>query len=510
MPPGHEQAWADALAQEHLHQRELLAALRDELGTFARECASALTALDAYAGLAGVTEILTTAQTTFGHAKLALEIRRRLDGDEDAQLVDLYEKVAGGEDVPPALVRHASDLLAAGTKRSDRQLLLAVATASGARAQIEELLGPAPWAAMAALEPLARWVRTGERARGDLAQVLTATAELGAGREAAAAGEAAALTDSLREAIEHVEGAARAVRGGTLDAVLREARVQLHGDLDRLGEIHEGASEASAEWRAARHVEHAELSEEVHVKLERIERVRGILLRLLPNLQLITRALGVVQRLHAVEGRLDSEPAAVVSAAQSSLVLDLSDLWGGVFAAPRPAGARWLSRRTKWIAGVAALIVAAVVGIALGAGGSTKPKPVVIETSTSPTTTAAPAAATVGAKPDLLPVQAVFDPNRRATFYTVGIQQGGEAVQTYRWALATPPGNPTCNRFAPVPGRPNEAVWHHADTDGCTHNGIQHDGTVHVTVLTAHWSCEESFFGTLTRTGSPNARCTRR
>jgi len=511
MPPGHEQAWTDALAQEHLHQRELLAALREELGTFARECASALTALDAYIGLAGVTEILTTAQTTFGHAKLALEVGRRLDDDEDAQLVDLYEKVAGGEDVPPALVRHASELLAAGTKRSDRQLLLAVASASGARTQIEELLGPAPSAAIAALEPLARWVRTGERTSSDLAQVLAATAALGAGSEVAAAGDAAALTDSLREAVEHVEGAAKAVREGTLDAVLREARVQLQEDLDRLREIHEGAVEAPAEWRAARKAEHAELSDEVHVKLERIERIRGLLLRLLPNLQVITRTLAVVRRLHAVEGRLDSEPAAAVSAARSSLVLDLSDLWGGVFgAAPRAAGAPRLARRTKWIAAVAALVAAAIVGIALGSGGSTKPKPVVIETSTSPTTTTAPAAATVGAKPDLLPVQAVFDPNRRATFYTVGIQQGGEPVQTYRWALTTPPGNPTCNRFAPVPGRPNEAVWHHADTDGCTHNGIQHDGTVHVTVLTAHWSCEESFFGTLTRTGSPNARCTRR
>jgi hypothetical protein len=107
-------------------------------------------------------------------------------------------------------------------------------------------------------------------------------------------------------------------------------------------------------------------------------------------------------------------------------------------------------------------------------------------------------------------VKAVFDPSQRATFYTVGIEQGGEAVQTYRWALTTPPGNPTCNKFAPVPDKPNEAVWHHADTDGCTHNGIQHDGTVRLTVLTAHWSCTESFFGTLTRTGSPNAQCTRR
>lgn len=40
----HEQAWAEALAEEHGHQQELLATLRNELGTFARECASALTA----------------------------------------------------------------------------------------------------------------------------------------------------------------------------------------------------------------------------------------------------------------------------------------------------------------------------------------------------------------------------------------------------------------------------------------------------------------------------------
>jgi hypothetical protein len=511
VPPGHEQAWSDALAQEHLHQRELLAALRDELGTFARECASALTALDAYIGLAGVTEILSTAQTSVAHAKLVLEVGRRLHGAEDTQLIDLYEKVAGGEDVPPALVRHASDLVASGAKRSDRQLLEAVATASGARAQIEELLGPAPWAALAALKPLARWVRSGETARGDLAQVLTATATLGAGSDTAAAGDAAALTDSLREAVEHVEGAAKSVREGKLDAVMREARVQLQGDLDRLREIHEGAGDAPAEWRAARKVEHAELTEEVRVKLDRIERIRGILFRLLPHLQVITRALGVVQRLHALEGRLEPEPAAAVVAAQSSLVLHLSDLWGGVFGdAPHAAGARRISRRTKWIAAAAALVILVIVGVALGSGGSKKPKPVVIETSTLPTTTTTPAAPTVGPKPTLLPVKAVFDPNQRATFYTVGIEQGGEPVLTYRWALTTPPGNPTCNKFAPIPGKPNEAVWHHADTDGCTHNGIQHDGTVHVTVLTAHWSCVESFFGTLTRTGSPNAQCTRR
>jgi hypothetical protein len=519
VPAAHEQAWSDALAQEHLHQRELLATLKDELGTFARECAAALTALDAYVGLAGVTEILTVAQTSVAHAKLALEVGRRLGGSEDPQLVDLYDTVADGHDVPPPLVRHANDLLAAGPKRSDRELLQAVVSASGASGQIEALVGPAPWAAIAALKPLAKWIRAGDRddllksAPGDLAQVLAGAATLGAGAETAAAGDAAALTQSLREAAEHVEGAAKSVSEGKLEAVLREARATLEADLDQLRSIHENATEATDEWRAARKAEHAELTEEVRVKLEKIERIRGVLLRLLPNLQAITRSLAVVQRLHSLEGRLDPAPAAAVVAAQSSLALDSSALWSELFAGgARAPAVRRLSRRTRWIAaGAAVILVGAIVGIALAAGGSTKPKPVVIETTAAapvapPTTTSA----SVGSRPSMLPVSAVFDPSRRETLYTVGVEQAGEPVVTYTWSLTTPPGNPSCDKFAAVPGKPSEAIWHHADTDGCTHNGIQHDGTVHVTVLTAHWACKESFFGTLTRQGSPNETCARR
>jgi hypothetical protein len=519
VPAAHEQAWSDALAQEHLHQRELLATLRGELGTFARECASALTALDAYVGLAGVTEILTTAQTSVAHARLALDIGRRVNGGEDPELVDLYTAVAGEEDVPPALVRHASGLLASGPKRTDRQLLEAVVTASGARAQIEQLLGPAPAAALAALKPLVRWIRADDRralvksAGGDLAQVLSATAELGAGAESTTAADAAALTQSLRAAAEHLEGAAKSVREGKLAGVLAEARAKLQADLDGLRDIHENAHEAPEEWRAARKVEHSELTEEVREKLEKIERIRGILFRLLPNLQAVTRALGVVQKLHALEGRLDPAPAAGVAAAQASLVLDLGALWEGALPGHAPAPrVRRLSKRARWAGGAVALVIVAVVVVAL-ASGSSKPKPVVIETTPAtspPATTTTVAAATIGAKPIVLPVKAAFDSAQRATFYTVGVQQGGEEVTAYRWSLTTPPGNPTCNKFAPIPGKPNEAVWHHADTDGCTHNGIQHDGTVHVTLVTAHWSCTESFFGTLTRTGSPNSHCVRR
>jgi hypothetical protein len=514
VPPAPEQAWSDALAQEHLHQRELLATLRGELGTFARECASALTSLEAYIGLAGVTEILTAAQTSVAHARLALEVGRRVHGGEDARLADLYSAVAGEEDVPPALVRHASGLLASGPKRTDRQLLEAVVTASGARAQVEQLLGPAPAAALAALKPLVRWIRADDRRAlvksggGDLAQLLNATAELGGGPGSATAADAAALTQSLRDAAEHLEGAAGSVREGKLASVLAEARAKLQADLDALREIHENARGAPDDWRAARKAEHAELTDEVHEKLEKIERIRGILFRLVPNLQAVTRALGVVQKLHTLEGRLDPAPAAGVAAARASLVLDLGALWEGALpgAAPAPR-VRRLSKRVRWVGGAVVLVVVAAAVIAV-ASGSSKPKPVVIET-TPAAPTATPAAGTIGAKPVVLPVKASFDPNQRATFYTVGVRQGGEEVTAYRWSLTTPPGNPTCNQFAAIPGKPNEAVWHHADTDGCTHNGVQHAGTVHVTLVSAHWSCTESFFGTLTRTGEPNSQCVR-
>ena len=118
MAEAHEQAWAEALAEEHAHQRELLATLRDELGTFARECAAALTALDAYVGLAGVGEILSTARTGVQHASLVLEVGRRLPGlartPHDEQTEELYDRLGGDGDVPQPLVRHAGELLRAG------------------------------------------------------------------------------------------------------------------------------------------------------------------------------------------------------------------------------------------------------------------------------------------------------------------------------------------------------------------------------------------------------------
>lgn len=156
--------------------------------------------------------------------------------------------------------------------------------------------------------------------------------------------------------------------------------------------------------------------------------------------------------------------------------------------------------------GVAAVLVsAAAAGIAIAlAGGSNKAEPVVTEAKTTP---AAPTTTDTGTpkKPELAGVMANFEPARRATFYSVAV--GSPESVTYRWSLTPPKDNPGCKTFGPVPGHPNQAVWHHADTDGCTHVGVQHDGTVHVRVTTAHWTCTESFFGTLTRVGTGRATC---
>ena len=106
-------------------------------------------------------------------------------------------------------------------------------------------------------------------------------------------------------------------------------------------------------------------------------------------------------------------------------------------------------------------------------------------------------------------MKAVFSEAQRATFYTISVVAPGQKA-TYAWRLSPPKDNPTCTKFHQVAGKPNESVWHHASTDGCTHNGIQHLGTVYVTVTTKAWRCTASFFGTLTQTGASNQRCTRR
>lgn len=401
MESGYERAWADALAEEHGHQRELLAALRDELGTFARECASALTALDTLGGLAGVAGVLTSAAQDLKHASLVLEVGRRLGvaGGRDHTLEQLYRKLGKGDDVPPALVRHASELLRAKEPRSDRQLLSAVTSTAGSASGIEELVGPAPWAALAALQPLARWapqlakIRRGDAdtkalsgsALSDLSQVLQATAKLGAGADTALAGEASSLANSVRDAVEHVESAARAVKDGKLQQVLAEMRQTLERDLEKLRGIHEGAHEAPAEWREARLAEHAALREEVREKLERTERIRGVLGAILPHLQAVARTLSAVQKVYSLDNRLEPQAAAGVQAAGLTIFAGLGAVWGAGFGgagSAAVAAARTVRRprrtprvKGRYVAAAAAALGAAIAGIVLTSGSSNPSTP---------------------------------------------------------------------------------------------------------------------------------------
>ncbi len=528
MQGGHERAWAEALAQEHAHQQELLAAFRGELGAFARECSAALTALDAYCAGIGIAEVLDAARTGHRHAALVLDVSRRLPGlapatvAVDDELTDLYAGLAEGGDAPPRLVSHAGEVLRAAPKRTDRELLRAVVDAGGVRSRIEQLIGPAPVAALTALAPLARrlpglaTIDGGEAgpAGKDLLRALEATAELTAAEGLAAVSDAASLAASVHTAVEHVQGAARAVEEGRLEQVLAQARLQLERDLGELRAVLAAAGDAPPEWLTARRAELEALTEEVREKRERIERTRRALAALLPHLQAVSRALATVEKLQALEGRLDPRLGAGAEAARLTLLLDLSGLLGAIVPGGPQHGPRPRSRghgRTRWLV-AAALAVVAAAGIAIAvatSGGSEEPAAVSTSPPPPPATTTQASVPTPAPPPapEVSAVEAVFDEGQRATFYSVAVSARRQGEPTYAWHLTPPADDPGCNRFAPVPGSPGRAVWHHADTDGCSHAGSEHAGTVTVTITTSAWKCTATFEGTETRTGPPPQRC---
>jgi len=195
------------------------------------------------------------------------------------------------------------------------------------------------------------------------------------------------------------------------------------------------------------------------------------------------------------------------------LLLDLSLLLEAIVpAAAQPAGRG--SRdggRTRWVVAAALTLVAgAGVAIALAVGGGSEkqaaestspPPPPATTTQTSVPSPAPPPAPSVSA------VEAVFDEGQRATFYLVAVRATRQGTPTYTWSLAPPADDPGCNRFEAVPGSPERAVWHHADTDGCSHAGAEHPGTVTVTITTSAWECTATFEGTETRTGPRPQRC---
>ncbi len=406
---------------------------------------------------------------------------------------------------------------------SDRELLERVCADESVRTELERMVGPAPVAALRALQPISRWIpaiasiRRGEsdaaelaeQATSDLIRVLDATAELSGGEGELLAADVGTLGVALRDTVEHVESAARAVRDRKLDQVLAESRAKLEADLETLRRVIDQAEGAEEDWLRARRGEHDELIKEVREKLDRVERIRRALGLVLPHLDAVVRSLAAAERFAQVEQRLLPEHATAGEAARLTLLLDLASVWqivlpGGAPPAPR----RRPVRRARWLA-LAALVIllGGGVAIALAVGGGGKKR----TTAQTPVTTTAPAVPTA-APPAVTPVSATFEPAQRATFYTVSAEAAGQGTPSFEWKLTPPDADPTCDDFSVVAGNPNEAVWSHADTDGCNHTTMGpagHPGTVTVTVKTSAWECTATFFGSNTDQGPPARRCRR-
>ena len=505
------------------------------------ECAQTVAALDVFLGAAaGVAEVVSAAASAHEHAAIVRDVARRLSGLREKTLHDDVAEVYVGleheGDLAASVVRRARNALTGAPKRSDRELLNAIVASEGVRAGLEKIIGPAPLAALTALAPLARQVPRFSSAKDDppgrrevvgsaresLLGVLQAGTQVDGDVALAETADSAALAASLHEAVPHVRGAARAVEEGRIEQAIAVARRLFEADFEALQGVIDGAAEAPAPWLGDRRTELAELREEVREKLERVERTRRLLAGLLPNVQTVARALDIAGRVDGVEGQFSVSGAAITAeAAQLLLLIDLGELWDASLPAPAPKTHRTrVSSRRLAIAGVALLALAAAVVAAVlalsGRGSPTKAKAAVStvqatsSTPSTPTTTTATKA--TPAAPTVSPVHADFKPLDFATYYAVSATATLQGTPTYTWSLSPPKGNPSCNRFGPVSGKPNQAVWHHADTDGCNHGLMGpygHTGTVTVIVKTSDWECTATFFGTITRSGPPAQRCRR-
>ena len=120
------------------------------------------------------------------------------------------------------------------------------------------------------------------------------------------------------------------------------------------------------------------------------------------------------------------------------------------------------------------------------------------------------ALAVAQAGPVLSPITATFDEDRRATVYTVELKsEAGRplAADSYSWTLQPPADDPTCDELLVSATTPSEATWFHADTDGCTHKGVDHAGVVSVTVKHDGYTCTATYQGSKTGTGPRPAAC---
>lgn len=440
----HQDRWNAALDVEHGHQRELLATLRGELGTFAAECASALTALDAFVGgLSAVASIASQAQQGYSHAKLLHDLARARPGETEEG-------------------------------RSARELLRRVASDSSLQAELDSLWGPAPVAVLQALQPLRKWIPTiasmrrgeqdlrqlADQAGHDLLSVLTATENVAVSGTEALATDAGSLAESFRDAVAHVENAARSVAKGKLEEVLAESRKLLEGDLEALAAVITGAAGAEEAWLHERRTEHGELTEEVREKLDRVERTRRVLGFLLPHLQAIARSLATAEKALSLEHKLFPEHVAAAEASRQLMLVDLASLWDAAIPKGRFPSRRIRRRRPRRtnlaLAGTAVGVAAVAIGVGLAVTGGGKkaqgPAAAVTTTTTTPTTTPTTTAAAAPAWTCSGNQVTVFDNTNgggvsnggtQPTFSTHGKPYCLTHVQTYHWN----------NGSGPTPGK---------------------------------------------------------
>ncbi len=100
-------------------------------------------------------------------------------------------------------------------------------------------------------------------------------------------------------------------------------------------------------------------------------------------------------------------------------------------------------------------------------------------------------------RPQLKPIVAVFDPDKRQTVYTEKATGPDERPLSYEWTLVEH-NDATCVLFEPNVPADDSATWHHGDDQGCDHslegsNG--HVGTITVIVRNAAWACVAFYNG---------------
>jgi hypothetical protein len=99
--------------------------------------------------------------------------------------------------------------------------------------------------------------------------------------------------------------------------------------------------------------------------------------------------------------------------------------------------------------------------------------------------------------PELEPMLADFQSANSQTVYHQRARDSDGRKLKYHWTLVEH-SDPTCINFEPNKPQANQAIWHHADNQGCSHNlegSNGHNGTVTVVVRDGKFACAAFYNG---------------